>query len=93
MNIDLSSELEELVRSKVASGLYGSTADVLKDALGLLEERELYLASHESEIREKIARGYASLRAGKGVDGEAMFKRIEKELVGVEQVESLPPPA
>jgi len=80
MSIELSSELEELVRNKVDSGHYGSPSDVLREALGLLEERELYLASHESEIREKIAQGYASLRAGKGVDGESLFERIEKDL-------------
>jgi antitoxin ParD1/3/4 len=53
--------------------------------LRLLEERELYTALHRDEISEKIAKGYESLRAGKGVDGEAVFARIEKELDVIER--------
>jgi antitoxin ParD1/3/4 len=85
MSIELSPELEQLVQSKVASGRYHTASDVLKDALRLLEERELYTALHRDEISEKITKGYESLRAGKGVDGEAVFARIEKELDALER--------
>jgi antitoxin ParD1/3/4 len=84
MTIELPPELEHLVQSKVASGRYQSASEVLKDALRLLEEQELYTALHRDEIREKIARGYASLRAGQGIDGEAMFDRIVKEFDAIE---------
>jgi antitoxin ParD1/3/4 len=80
MSIELSSELEQLLKSEVASGRYNSASDVVRDALRLLEEQDRYLALHKNEIRDKIARGYDSLRAGKGVDGEAVFKRIGKDL-------------
>jgi antitoxin ParD1/3/4 len=80
MIVELSSELEQLVRNKVDSGQYGSASEVLQDALALLEEQELYRAAHRSEIEGKIAQGYASLRPGKGVDGQTVFKRIEQEL-------------
>ncbi len=34
----------------------------------------------KEEIGKKIAQGLDSLRLGKGVDGEAIFDRIEAEL-------------
>jgi antitoxin ParD1/3/4 len=85
MTVELSPELEQLVRSKVAAGRYDSASDVLKDALRLLEEQDRYTAMHTQEIRDKIARGYESLRAGKGLDGEAVFEEIEKELDAIER--------
>jgi antitoxin ParD1/3/4 len=85
MSIELSSELEQLIQSQVASGRYNSASDVLKDALRLLEEQDRYIALHKNEIREKIARGYNSLRTGKGVDGEAAFERLEKEIAATER--------
>jgi antitoxin ParD1/3/4 len=85
MSIELSSELERQVTGMIGTGRYQSASDVLEDALGLLQERELYTATHRDEIRSKIATGYESLRAGRGVDGEAVFERIENELVPMDQ--------
>jgi antitoxin ParD1/3/4 len=78
--MELSKELEQLVRDRVESGRYTSASDVLEDALALLEEQELYLSAQRDTIQARIAEGYASLRAGDGVDGEAVFERIEREL-------------
>jgi antitoxin ParD1/3/4 len=85
MIIELPPELEDLVQNKVASGCYQSASDVLKDALRLLEEQDSYTALHRDRIREQIAKGYDSLRAGKGVDGEAVFERIVRELDAIER--------
>ena len=40
MNVNLTPQLEELVRSKVASGLYTSASEVVREALRLLEEQD-----------------------------------------------------
>lgn len=40
MNVNLSPELEELIRQKVAAGLYTSPSEVIREALRLLEEQE-----------------------------------------------------
>ncbi|MBF0554798.1 MAG: type II toxin-antitoxin system ParD family antitoxin, partial [Nitrospirae bacterium] len=40
MDITLTPHLEELVKTKIASGLYGSSSEVLCEALRLLEERD-----------------------------------------------------
>jgi len=46
MNINLTPQLEQLVRSKVTSGLYNSASEVVREALRLME-REDQLAQWE----------------------------------------------
>jgi putative addiction module CopG family antidote len=41
MNVSLTPELEQLVREKVASGLYQTASEVIRDALRLLKERDM----------------------------------------------------
>lgn len=40
MNVNLTPQLEELVRSKVASGLYTSASEVVREALRLMEAED-----------------------------------------------------
>lgn len=77
MNVSLTPELENLIRRKVETGRYGSASEVIREALRLLDERDQLTELHKDEIRKKIAAGMASLRAGKGADGEAVFDRID----------------
>ena len=56
MNVNLTPQLEELVRAKVASGLYTSASEVVRAGLRLLEEREVQLAA----LRAALAEGEAS---------------------------------
>lgn len=76
MNVHLTPELEQLVQSKVRTGRYNSASEVMREALRLMEERDLAKA----EIRQKIAVGMQSLRRGKGIDGETFFAQMEAEI-------------
>ena len=40
MNISLTPQLEEMVKDKVASGMYNSASEVIREALRLLEEKD-----------------------------------------------------
>jgi len=60
MNISLTPQLEELVKTKVASGLYGSASEVLREALRLLEERDRIHALRIEELRAEIKKGLNS---------------------------------
>lgn len=79
MNVSLTTELEKLVHSKVETGRYTSASEVIREALRLMEERDQMQELHKEEIRQKISQGMGSLQAGKGMDGEAVFDRIEAE--------------
>jgi hypothetical protein len=54
---------------------------------GMAEERNQVRALHKDEIREKIAAGVASLRAGQSVDGDAFMAAMDAELAEIEQRE------
>ncbi|HXB68264.1 MAG TPA: type II toxin-antitoxin system ParD family antitoxin [Candidatus Acidoferrales bacterium] len=85
MNLHLTPELEELVQSKVKSGRYNSVSEVVREALGLMEERDQIPVARKHQFQNKIADGLQSLRLGKGVDGEAVFDRIEAEIETLER--------
>ena len=80
MNVSLTPELEELVHQKVQTGRYTSASEVVREALRLMEERDRLDAWRKDEIRSQIAAGLASLRSGRGVDGDAVFDRLEAEI-------------
>ncbi len=60
MNISLTPQLEELVKSKVESGLYGSASEVMRDALRLLEERDRLRDLRLEELRSELKKGLDS---------------------------------
>ena len=44
MNVSLTPHLEDLVRRQVASGRYGNASEVVREALRLLESRDVHEA-------------------------------------------------
>jgi antitoxin ParD1/3/4 len=65
MTISLTPELEQLVEEKVASGLYPSAGEVVREALQLLQARDERLRLEE--LRSKILVGIEQLDAGRSV--------------------------
>ena len=53
MNVNLTPYLDELVRSKVSSGMYTSASEVVRDALRHMEERNSKLEA----LRRHLAEG------------------------------------
>jgi antitoxin ParD1/3/4 len=60
MNISLTPHLENLVKSKVDSGLYNSASEVMREALRLLEERDQLRNVRLEELRREIQKGIDS---------------------------------
>ena len=60
MNVSLTPQLEELVKKKVACGLYGSASEVMREALRLLDERDRIQAMRFEELRVEIRKGLDS---------------------------------
>jgi antitoxin ParD1/3/4 len=60
LNISLTPQLEELVRKKVASGLYSSASEVMREALRLLEERDRLRSLRLQELQAEIKKGLDS---------------------------------
>jgi antitoxin ParD1/3/4 len=60
MNINLTPQLEELVRQKVASGLYTSASEVVREALRLMDEKDRLLDAKLNQLRQEIREGLDS---------------------------------
>ena len=65
LNVSLPVELENRVREHVASGLYGSASEVIRDALRVFEAYQSMQASTLSALKESIADGMRDVRAGR----------------------------
>jgi antitoxin ParD1/3/4 len=79
MNVSLTPELENFVQSKVTSGRYTSTSEVVREALRLLEDHDKARAAHLEEFRSELDRRLASLVRGEGMDVEMVFAEIRKK--------------
>lgn len=77
MNVNLTPQLEALVRDKVASGQYTSASEVIHEALRLMEGCDHVQAAKLAQLRQDIQVG---LNSGPSVpfDGEAI-KRAGRE--------------
>ncbi len=60
MNINLTPQLEEMVRQKVTSGLYTSASEVVREALRLMEEKDQVRAARLEQLRNDIQEGLHS---------------------------------
>ncbi len=59
-NVSLTPQLDDYVRAKVASGLYASASEVVREALRLLQEQDRLQAVKLDELRKEIRRGLDS---------------------------------
>jgi antitoxin ParD1/3/4 len=64
MQITLTPELERMVEEKVASGLYESSSEVVREALRLMSQRESAL----DWLRREAKPGFEQLEAGEILD-------------------------
>ncbi len=60
MNVNLTPQLEELVRSKVNSGMYSSASEVVREALRLMDEQDRLRQAKLEELRRELRKGLDS---------------------------------
>ncbi len=61
MNINLTPQLESMIKSKIESGSYRNASEVVGEALQLLEERD-----RVSNLVVELSKGIDQLQAGQG---------------------------
>jgi len=64
LNVSLPKELEARVREHVASGLYGSASEVIREALRLFETYQSVQKSKLALLKADIDQGMADIQAG-----------------------------
>jgi len=82
MNVNLTPQLEELVRSKVASGLYTSASEVVREALRLMDEQDRFrvakLQQLRSDVRQGLESGPSETWDAEAVKRKARTRRVSK---------------
>jgi len=66
MNVSLTAQLESYVQQKVATGMYNSASEVMREALRLMAEKDALQAIKLESLRNDIQQGLAALDGGKG---------------------------
>jgi antitoxin ParD1/3/4 len=79
MNVSLTPQLEAFVQQKVASGLYTSASEVIREALRILEEQDRVKATKLEMLRKELQKGIDELDQGEGIplDMEAIKKEAK----------------
>lgn len=81
MNISLTKELENFIGELVASGMYFSASEVVRDGLRLLKEQEALKKMRIEELRAEIMLGIEDLKAGNSMSftsEEEIFQEVKK---------------
>lgn len=86
MNVSLTPELERFVQSRVESGLYKSSSEVIREALRILWERERLRTSDMEQLKADLQVGLDQLDAGQSrpVDVEEI-KRRGRARLGIDE--------
>ncbi len=78
-NISLPRELHDFVAARVASRRYQSASEVVREALRLLEQRDLYRQEAIQGLRHHIELGLKQIADGDVHDGEETFKQLMQQ--------------
>jgi antitoxin ParD1/3/4 len=76
LNVSLTSELEEFVESRVATGRYQTASEVVREGLRLLELQERDREATYALLKKKLRNAAAQAERGELVDGEAFIDRL-----------------
>ncbi|MBA7707647.1 hypothetical protein ES703_116523 [subsurface metagenome] len=83
MNVSLTPELDKWINEKVASGLYQSSSELIREGLRFLMVREEQRQAMIAELREDLLIGVTHLDNGQSQDfDEELLKSIKKKARG-----------
>ncbi len=77
VNVSLTPELDAFLQSRVSSGRYQTTSEVVREALRLLEHQERVRESAFQELKAKLEHGAAQAQRGELLDGEEVFDELK----------------
>ncbi len=78
MTVSLTQKLEDLVSSKVSSGMYHSAGEVVREALQLLNARDELTQARLRDLKHEIARGIEQADRGKTLPAEEVFQKLRE---------------
>lgn len=85
LNVSLTPELARFVDGQVRGGLYSTASEVVREGLRMLVEREKLRELRHEELRRQVQAGIDELDRGEGIDGDAVFDELERDLDEMER--------
>lgn len=76
MNISLTPALEKFVQEKLASGLYNSASEIIREALRLLFEKENISQQRLDMLNRDIEKGLNDFNSNKFSDGNTAIGKL-----------------
>src|SRR5260221_9808602 len=80
VNISLTPKLGAFLRSRVRSGRYQTTSEVVREALRLLERQEKERQEGFQQLKSKLERGAAQAERGELIGSDEVFAEL-RELI------------
>ena len=78
VNISITPELDTFLQSRVESGRYQTTSEVVREALRLLERREQERDEALFRLKERLERGAGQAERGELIDGDEVFDELRE---------------
>jgi len=78
VNISLTPELDRFLQSRVKSGRYQTTSEVVREALRLLERQEREREEAFLQLKAKLKKGAAQAERGELLDGDEVFEELRE---------------
>lgn len=78
VNISITPELDAFLQSRVKSGRYQTTSEVVREALRLLERHEQDREAAILPLKAKLERGAGQAERGELIDGDEVFDELRQ---------------
>jgi antitoxin ParD1/3/4 len=78
VNVSLTPELDAFLQSRVKSGRYQTTSEVVREALRLLERQERERDEAFQQLKGKLEAGAAQAERGELLDGDEVFDELRE---------------
>ncbi len=78
VNISLTPELNAFLQTRVSSGRYQTTSEVVREALRLLERQENEREGALLQLKAKLERGAGQAERGELLDGDEVFDELRE---------------
>jgi antitoxin ParD1/3/4 len=82
VNISLTPELDAFLQSRVKSGRYQTTSEVVREALRLLQNQEKEREEGLKQLKAKLQRGAAQAARGELLDADEVFQELRQLIQG-----------
>ena len=78
VNVSLTPELGAFLQSRVKSGRYQTTSEVVREALRLLQNQEKEREEGLKQVKSKLQRGAAEAERGELLDADEVFEELRQ---------------